>query len=479
MTELSPETAEHIARAFVEQRLQCDTVRAGTARDRIEKLKRLRRALLAHRSEVRDALYADLRKAPTETDLTEILPATLEIQHAIRHVRRWMKPNRARTPLLFLGTRSEIRYDSKGVVLIIAPWNYSVLLTLGPLVSAIAAGNCAIIKPSEYTPRTSAAIARIVRDAFDENEVTVIEGNVAVAQALLQQPFDHIFFTGSPGVGREIMKAAATHLCSVTLELGGKSPALVDDTFDVEEAATKIAYGKWINAGQTCIAPDYVLVHRDRHDALVEALTAKIRGVYGTSAEERAFSPHLTGVVDERHFERLKTLAEDAVAHGARIAAGGFTDAGAHFAFEPTLLTKVAPGSAVLREEIFGPILPIVPYDTLDEAIRFIRGLSNPLIIYLFSRRRDRIERLLRETWAGSTLLRDTLISYAQPELPFGGVNMSGMGRAHGRAGFLAFSNERPVMTQRLKRPLFQLLYPPYTERTRRLIDLLLRYASW
>jgi aldehyde dehydrogenase (NAD+) len=452
--------SDEIDRIYAKQRQNRDSVAASSATERIEKLRRLRGAMFAHRTDLYEALHADYEKPPPEVDMSEIYPVVSEARHAIRHLRRWMRPRRVSTPLALFGSRSRILYEPKGVVLIISPWNFPVNLTLGPLVSAIAAGNCAIIKPSEMTPHTSACMKGIVSELFDESEVAVIEGDAGVSEALLRKKWDHIFFTGSPAVGRVVMRAAAEHLTPVTLELGGKSPVIVDRTANLDEAASKIAWGKFLNSGQICIAPDYLLVDETIRDAFVEKLRA-------------AISPETGVIVNERHASRVKRLFDDAVAGGAEVITGGTFD---HRAVAPTLLANVNPDSPVMQQEIFGPLLPMITYRTIDEALRVIAAREKPLVLYLFSRSRKVINDVLHRTTAGGTAINDTLVQFYQLNLPFGGVGESGVGKAHGQFGFEAFSNARGVFEQPTRFSAIQLLYPPYTKFKKKLIDLTLKY---
>jgi aldehyde dehydrogenase (NAD+) len=317
-----------------------------------------------------------------------------------------------------------------------------------------------MIKPSEMTPNASACMKRILADLFDESEVAVIEGDAGVAEALLKKKFDHIFFTGSPAVGKIVMRAAAEHLSSVTLELGGKSPAIVDRTANLDEAAKKIAWGKFFNSGQICIAPDYVLVDESVRAEFLD----KIRPL--ANAESSL-------LVNDRHAERVKRLFDDAVEHGATIVAGGTFD-GRRMA--PTILADVPPDSALMREEIFGPILPVISYRSLDDALRLIEERERPLVLYLFSRARDVVRSMIRRTRAGGTVVNDTLIHFYQLNLPFGGVGNSGIGRGHGFFGFEAFSNVRGVLEQPTRFSGIQFLYPPYTRFKQKLIDLTVKY---
>lgn len=466
-----------IARIFALQQANRQRLRDTKARERIEKLRRLRAALHDHRQDFHEAMYADFRKPAEEVDLTEIATVSIEIRHAIKHLRQWMKPKKVRTPLVLLGTASKIRYEPKGVALIISPWNYPIDLTLGPLVGAMAAGCPAMLKPSEYTPHTSRLLKTMLASLFDEDEVTLFEGDASVSQALLQHPFDHIFFTGSPAVGKMVMQAAAEHLSSITLELGGKSPTIVDETADVEEAATKIAFGKFANAGQTCIAPDYVYVHERLHDDFVAALAKEVQALYGSQPDTRATNADLAHIVNEKHFERLQNLRDAALAAGASAPFGG-TDTPATRFLDPTFLTNVPLDAEIMQEEIFGPLLPILSFRSLDEVLATINSKPKPLALYLFSKSKPNIERILTHTSAGGTCINDTLLHFIHPHLPFGGVNTSGMGQSHGHYSFLAFSNERAVLRQKLKNSLFRRFYPPYTDAKRTLINWLLKYVA-
>jgi aldehyde dehydrogenase (NAD+) len=451
---------DDIERVYEKQQRARAAIAVTTPAVRIEKLRRLHDALLKRRDDVRAALWADYRKPAAEVDLSEIYPPVSEARHAMRHLRGWMKPRRVPAPLALLGSRSRIVHEAKGVVLIISPWNFPINLTIGPLVSAIAAGNCAVIKPSEMTPNASACMKSILGEIFDDSEVAVIEGDASVAEALLVKKWDHIFFTGSPAIGKVVMKAAAEHLTSVTLELGGKSPVFIDRSANLDEAAKKIAWGKFFNSGQICIAPDYVLVDESVRAPFVEKLQAAIQAGSGW-------------LVNDRHAGRVKRLFDDAVSLGAGVAAGGTFD---ERNVAPTVLTDVDAKSAVMNEEIFGPLLPVLGYRTLDEALAIVEERERPLVLYIFSRRRAFTRELVRRTRAGGTVVNDTLVHFYQPYLPFGGVGQSGMGKAHGRFGFEAFSNARGILEQPTRFSSIQLLYPPYSKFKQKLIDLTVKY---
>lgn len=456
---------EEIERIYAAQQSHRTAVAASTAKERIEKLRRFERAILARRDEILEAMQKDLRKPAAEVDLSEIFPVVSEARHAIRHLRSWMKPKRVGTRLALFGARSRIEYEPKGVVLIISPWNFPFNLTLSPLVSAIAAGNCAIVKPSELSPASAACMKRIVGDLFDEHEVAVIEGDASVSEALLRRKFDHIFFTGSPAIGKLVMKAAAEHLTSVTLELGGKSPVIVDQSANVADAAKKVAWGKFYNDGQVCIAPDYVLVDERVQSEFLDGLRASLE----------SFGENVRGViVNERHAARIRRLLDTAVEKGARVVLGG---TGQGRELEPTVLTNVDGDSPLMQEEIFGPVLPVVSYRSLDEALARIEERERPLVMYIFARDRRVARQIVERTRAGGTAINQTLIQFYALDLPFGGVGQSGMGKSHGRYGFEAFSNARGILEQRLPFSATGMLYPPYGGKLKqKIIDFTLRW---
>lgn len=447
-----------------------DRQRADTSRRRVEFGLAERRQALARLKETIDrrerdivaALAADFSKPEAETIFSEIMPVSMDIAHARSHLRSWMKPQRVMPTLATLGTSARIRPEPRGVCLIIAPWNYPFNLAFGPLVSALAAGNSAIIKPSELTPATSRLIAEIVAETFPPELVTVVEGDKDIAQRLLDLPFDHIFFTGSPEVGKIVMAAAAKNLTSVTLELGGKSPTIVGPGADIAKAAKWIAFGRFANAGQTCIAPDHLFVHRSVEEKLTAALRKEIAGFYGESAKA---SPHLARIVSDRHADRMRDLLKDALGKGARVAHGGDSD-GRYVG--PTLIEAVTPQMRLDQEEIFGPILPIMAYDDLDEVIARINERPKPLALYIFERDRAFADKVIAGTSSGAISINAAMLHYTHPGLPFGGVNHSGIGSAHGIFGFRAFSHEKPILTNRFS--AVSMLFPPYTDRVMGLI---------
>jgi len=440
---------------------------------RRERLVQLERSIRARSPEIERALAADFGKPAAETRLTEVFVALSEIAHARRSLARWMRPRRLATGLLAATSRAEIRREPRGVCLILSPWNYPFQLAIVPLASAIAAGNRVVVKPSELAPQTSAFLASFVADLFPPEEVSVVEGDAATARALLEMPFDHVFFTGSTGVGKLVMAAAAKNLSSVTLELGGKSPAIVDADADIPMAARRLSWGKFLNAGQTCVAPDYVLAHASIAGELASMIARNIASLYGP---DPARGPDYCRIIDARHFERLARLIDETVAAGATIASGGGRDPAARF-IAPTVLTGVRPDMAIMREEIFGPVLPIIAYQTDDEARSIVRSLPHPLALYLFSRRGLWAEEMLSALPSGDAVVNDAVSHYANPRLPFGGVGASGMGHAHGEAGFVSFSHERTVLRQP-RATVLGLLYPPYGRRVSTLISVAIRFLA-
>jgi aldehyde dehydrogenase (NAD+) len=436
---------KHISQVFDAQAATALRLRSSTANERIAKIRRLRNAVIAHTEDWYHAAYLDFKKPQGEVDLAEILPVCMEANDAIRNLKKWMKPTHVWPTLLTLGTRSHVQHTPRGRCLIIGPFNYPVNLTLGPLVSAIAAGNTAILKPSELTPHLSGLICKVVREVFTEDEVAIFEGEAEVSQALLALPFDHIFFTGSPTIGKYVMGAAAKNLTSVTLELGGKSPTIIDETANLKLAATNIMWAKFANAGQTCIAPDYVFVHENVKDAWLACCREQLIKAYGTTLDAQKSSPHLAHIVNGRHTTRIKALLDDAQAQGARTIMGGGSSEGECF-IQPTLLDQVSPTSRIMEEEIFGPLLPVMGYNNLDEVIAHINEGPKPLSLYIYSRNNAHIDKVLTQTVSGGACVNHALVQFLQGNLPFGGINNSGIGNAHGHYGFKAFSHERGVV---------------------------------
>lgn len=439
---------------------------------RKEKLCALRRAFVATRQELQDAISADLGRAHTETDVIEYLPVLGEVDNAIANVRRWCRPQRQSASLAFLGTRSEIIPQPKGVCLILAPWNYPVSLMLGPLVSCIAAGNAAVLKPSEFAPATCHYLQELTASVFGSDEVIVVEGGPETAEALLAQPFNHIFFTGSPAIGRIVMEAAAKGPTSVTLELGGKSPAFVHESADIDNAVRKLVWGKFVNAGQTCIAPDYLLAEANIADELKAALIRRIREVYPAETAAGRRGSDFAAIVTPHHTQRLLDMIEDAREKGANILIGGTVDAASRFV-APTLMDNISSDMRVTREEIFGPILPVLTVPNLENGIAHVNAGPPPLASYIFARDKRAANRFITEVPAGGSCVNNALIHFGNEKLPFGGIGQSGIGRSHGKAGFEAFSNMRAVMRDRFS--LTHLFFPPYTAAVKARVSAFLR----
>lgn len=452
-----------IKRVFEAQRKTLPALRKRNASERVAALRAISDYIESHREELYSALESDFRKPAQETDLTEITPVLAEIQLISANLGRWMQPSKTESPLALMGTRSEVRYEPKGRVLIISPWNYPFNLAVSPLIGAIAAGNAVIIKPSELSPATSAFLSKMVSEIFHEDEVAVFEGEVDTAQELLKLPFDHIFFTGSTAVGKIVMKAAAEHLSSVTLELGGKSPVVIDNDVKIKDAGRRVAWGKYLNCGQTCVAPDYVLVNKDRHDEFIKSLFESIQSFYGTP-ENWKTNRDIARIINKKHYERLIDLLQDAVEKGARISIGGDRDETENY-ISPTVLTGVTADMKIMQSEIFGPILPVLSVDNTDDAVRFIQERPHPLALYVFSNNEATAQRVIEETNAGGSCINDTILHLVNPHLPFGGVGESGMGNYHGRHSFKTFSHERSVLRQDAPfGGITQVVFPPYSK---------------
>lgn len=451
------------------------SARTAPVTARIAHLKKLREWIHTNRHQIQQAMYADYKKPATEVDASEIAPTLLEITHALQNIDQWVRPKKVDTPLEMIGSRSYIQYEPRGACLIISPWNYPFMLTFGPVVSALAAGNAIIIKPSELTPATGTLIAKAVKEIFDPEMVQVIEGGVEESTYLLSLPFDHIFFTGSPAVGKIVMKAAAEHLTSVTLELGGKSPTIVTKSARMNETAARIVAGKFLNNGQTCLAPDYILADDTIVDTLIKEISNQLAKIYGSSEESIEQSPDYGRIVNTKHFERIKSMLDDAMEKDAIIAVGGKLNSGTNF-IEPTVLKNVSLKSRVMQEEIFGPILPVVPYKNIEEAIAHINALPKALALYIFGGTQREKGKVLAETSSGAVVLNDCAVHFIQNNLPFGGVNNSGIGKSHGHYGFLAFSNEKAVMRQKHGFTSVKLFFPPYTSFVKRAMDWFIKF---
>ncbi len=458
---------------------QLQLLRDAQARDpmptwdiRAARLRALAAMLRDQRSAFAAAINSDFSCRPREeTDLLEIFPSLSSIRYALRHGRRWMRPRRRPADFVFLPAHVELRPQPCGVVGIIVPWNYPLYLAVGPLVDALAAGNRVMLKMSEFTPRFSALFAEQIARCFKPDEVVVINGDAKIAQAFSALAFDHLLFTGSTAVGRHVMRAAAANLTPVTLELGGKSPAIIGPGARFDSAVERIVFGKLVNAGQTCIAPDYVLLPRARIDDFIVGAQRTVTRMY----PQLAHGGQYASIISDHQYQRLVALRDDARAAGAQLhMLGDAKDDATQRLLAPQLLTAVTDDMAVMREEIFGPLLPLVPYDTLDEAIAYVDARAHPLSLYVFERDHALIDDVLARTQAGGVSVNDTLYHIAQHGLPFGGVGASGMGGYHGEAGFRTFSHMKPVFHQS-RFNAAGLLSPPYGARFRRLLNLLLR----
>ena len=463
-----------LERLLLVQRSAFEAERYPSVATRRDRLERLRRIVTQHESRFVAAIERDFgHRSAHETRLAELYIVGAEARHAIRRLSRWMKPRRVATPWHLLPASARIMHQPVGVVGIISPWNYPVQLALAPAVAAIAAGNRVMLKPSELTPATSSLLAELVSASFREDEFAVVEGDADIGQAFSALAFDHLFFTGSTAVGRKVAQAAAANLTPVTLELGGKSPAVFDATADFASSVPRLMVGKLLNAGQTCIAPDYALVPAARLDEFIAAATATVHDLY----PQVSTNPDYTSIVNARHFARLTGLLDDARSKGARIMplgeAGARTDATPR-RLVPTLVAGVTDDMAIMREEIFGPLLPIETYSTPDDAIAKINARPHPLALYWFGADRRHCERMLRQTLAGGVTVNDTLWHFAHEGLPFGGVGASGSGQYHGEHGFVTFSKAKPVYAQSRFAPT-RLLYPPYGRVFERVLALLKR----
>ena len=432
-------------RIFALQQAQQWITKSTTAEQRKEKLRKLRAAVEAHADEILAAVRQDTRKPENEIRITEILNVSANIERNIDNLDDWMKPVEV-APSQSKNDKARILYEARGVCLILGPWNFPLGLVMGPLAAAIAAGNCCMVKLTDLCPATARVAAKIIQQAFEEKEVALLEGGVDVASALLDLPFNHIFFTGSTRVGKLVMAAAAKHLATVTLELGGKSPVIVDDGADVKKVGADLAAAKQFNGGQACISPDYVFVKEQQQAALVEEFRARVKqNLYrddGTIKKES-----IAQIVNAQNFVRIRKLFDDAVAKGAKIAVGGTLEE-ADRTIHPTLLTDVTPDMLIMQEEIFAPIVPVLTYQNLDEVIAYVTSRPKPLALYIYSNSQQHIDQVLSRTSSGGVTINGFFSHYLENQLPFGGVNQSGMGSYHGVFGFRAFSHERAVYIQ-------------------------------
>ncbi len=450
---------ERVRRLFAAQQAACGEQPFPSVVVRRGHLQALKRQVVRYQDVLAEAMSQDFGyRAPAESKMLDLLGSVLELNHAISHVRRWMKSSRRSTELLFLTNSVKVTYQPKGVVGVIVPWNFPIYLALGPLTTALAAGNRVMIKMPEVTPATNAVLKTMLAEVFDETQVAMVGEELQDPNVFTSLPFNHIVFTGSPEVGKIVMRTAAENLTPVTLELGGKSPALVTRHYDVTDAATRITHGKSTNCGQICVSPDYALVPRESVDKFVAGVKATFHRFYGGSTDGNA---NYTAVVHDRHHQRIHRLLDDARAKGALVEACAPAPTGAGRQMPLHIVTGLTPDMTIMQNELFGPILPVVPYDTMDEAISFINARPRPLALYCFSHDRVEREQLLRRTHSGGVAINDWGWQVINHDAPFGGVGNSGMGNYHGEEGFRELSHAKTVFKRQRFFPI-GLFYPPY-----------------
>lgn len=459
-------TLSEIDKIYQSQLKNKSAIKHSTAYKRIGWIKKLLDTINREEKAIEQALYQDFHKSGIETAITEILVVQLELKHIAKKLRGWMKDKKVRRSLVMPNVSAYLHYEPKGNALIITPWNYPFQLPLVHLAACIAAGNTAILKLSEFSPNSNQVLKKIIAEVFPTDHIAVIEGAVEETTHLLNLKFDHIHFTGSSKVGKIVMEAASKHLTDITLELGGKSPAVIDKNVNLRQVVKNLIWAKFINAGQTCIAPDYILAHRHQKQQLEEVFKIEIEEAFGKDAFN---SPDYARIINEKQFERLNQALDSAKQLGANIIAGGKTDGRTKY-IAPTVITNVAANNPLMTEEIFGPILPIVYYAQIQEAIDFINAKEKPLALYVFSKDSNFNKHIIRNSSAGSTCINDAVIQIMQPNLPFGGVNNSGLGQSTGWYGFKAFSHERAVADVKII-PLSSMFWYPYTEKTSRMLQ--------
>ena len=447
-------------------------IKNTTSKERIIKLRKLKKNIFLYRDEIKKALFKDFKKSSSDVDLTEIFPVISEIKHNIRHLNKWMKDEIVPTPLTLLGSKSYIKHEPKGIILIMTPWNFPINLTFVSIINAISAGNSIIIKPSEISEKTSIIIKKIVANTFDKNEIKVILGGTKTAQKLLKLKFNHILFIGSPSIGKIVMQEAAKNLASVTLELGGKSPTIIDEKCNINKAAKRIAWSKFLNNGQVCIAPDYLFVHNKIKEKFIKQLILSIKDLYSNDPIK---SDDYCRIVNKKHFNRLINLLEDAKQLGSNIIYGGNINEKENF-IEPTLLDNISEKSKMYKEEIFGPLLPIFHFNKIEEVIEFINKNEKPLALYIFSKNNNNIKAIINNTSSGGVCINHSTLHYSNNNLPFGGINNSGTGRCHGIYGFHELSNKKSILKQVLPSSPTDFLFPPYNNFKKKLIEFTIKW---
>lgn len=464
--------SERISEVYEKQKNHKYNQKNSSAHYRKNKLKRFKELMISKKSEIACALAQDFGKSEHEVYLTEVLPVLSMINLTIKKLDSWMKPQKISAGPLFLGTSTFISYEAKGNTLIISPWNYPFHLAVYPVLTNFSAGNTAIVKPSEFTKSTNKIITQLFSEVFDEEEVCVIEGEIAETHELLAKPFDHIFFTGSTPVGKIVMEKASAHLASVTLELGGKSPTIVCDDYDLEHAAKRIVWGKLVNSGQTCIAPDFLMVSKKNEKALLAEIKKQIELTYPGDHKENS---DYCRIITPRHAKRLNDLIQDATSKGANLICGGEYDEDRVIA--PTVLSGVTTDMLIMQDEIFGPVLPVLTYDSIQDCIQFIQKIDNPLSLYVFSNDEADVEKIRKGTCSGGFVVNDTVLHAGHGELPFGGAGKSGIGKYHGSFGFKEFSNARGVLKRNFDSKL-SFFYPPYDKTQMTVIEKLFKYVN-
>lgn len=454
---------------FSKQKANRWNLAATNAATRIAKLKLLEKNILTHEELLVDAIYQDFKKPAQEVEVTEIYPVLEEIRFAVKNLSVWMKPLSVPTPIPLFGSRSEVRYEPKGMVLIMSPWNYPFQLLMSPLVAAVAAGNAVIARPSNKTAHTAKVIQQIIEATFPENEVAAIICDSKVADQLLDLPFDHIFFTGSSRIGQKVMMSAVRHLGSVTLELGGKSPCIIDQDVDLDDVVPKLVWAKYLNAGQTCVAPDYVFVHANIAKQFLAKVKERIQFCFGETEELQLQSTHLAALIDDASFTRVQQLTQASIQQGAELVTGLKNDKTQRM-MAPTVLGQVKPTQAIMSEEIFGPVMPVMEYSDIQEVYNYVQSQPKPLALYVFSNSKTFTEQVINNTSAGGTVTNHAIIHLGNPHLPFGGIGFSGQGNYHGFYGFKTFSHERAVLHQG-DISFTTWLFPPYGKKAKRLMQ--------
>ena len=466
VTDIKSSQSTAIIETFEKQKSFFESQKTKDISFRIKQLRKLKEAILAYEDRISEAMYADLKRSKPMTYYSEIGLSLKSISKSIKSIEKWAKPKKVPASHdMYPLSSCWIQYEPLGSVLIIAPWNYPVTLTIGPLTAALSAGNCAILKPSELSPNVSAVIADMISEFFDEEYIAVVNGDAVVAQELLKLPFDHIFYTGGTQVGKIVMEAAAKNLTPVTLELGGKSPAIVDKQIDITKSARRIVFGKFVNCGQTCIAPDYLFIHEEIAEQFIQELKKWIKTFYSEKPNE---SSDYGKIINQRHFKRIQNyLADGEIIYGGNVLEEDLY-------ISPTLMGGVKPDSPVMEEEIFGPILPIMTYSNIDEVLKFIRLRPKPLALYIYSNNTALQQKILSETSSGGVAINDNVSQFVSMNLPFGGVGNSGMGRYHGKYGFETFSNPKGVLKQTNLIDL-DMKYPPVTEKSVKMLRNILK----